>query len=148
MRVNWETANSSCVLQGGRLFDASDNLIRYYGIPSNTGGEYYWTEIHRMPNTNYFQTTDGKSLSDRYYRSYYWEYNHPIDGIDCVGYDGETNKLLSLECNTTHLAVCCIGKYKYMTYYSPVYSGTCLTAVLRFYNKLNILIHKRDNIIL
>ena len=115
MREDWGTANSNCVLLGGRLFDPSENLLRYYGIPSNTGGEYYWTEIHRVPNTDYFQTTDGENLPDIFYRSYYWEDNHPIDGIDCVVYDGETNNLLSLECNTAHLAVCRIGKYKYMT---------------------------------
>ena len=124
MREDWETANSGCVLLGGREIDPSENLLRYYGIPLNTGGEYYWTGIHRVPNTDYFQMTDGENLSDRYYYYYYpWEDNHPIDGIDCVGYDGETNKLLSLECNTAHLAVCRIGKYKYII--SLLFSSLC-----------------------
>ena len=103
MIENWETASSNCALQGGRLFNP------FKQIPSYTGGEYYWTEIHRIANTDFFQTTNGNNISV----IYYWKYKHPIDSIDCVGYYQEGGELLSLECNTTHLVVCRIGRYKY-----------------------------------
>ena len=105
VRVQWETANSTCAMHGGRLFDPISNVIKF---PQNNGGEYYWTEFHRVRNNGHFQTTDGYPLPYSYHN--HWEYNHPNDSIDCVGYDGESNELLSLECNTTHLAVCQIGK--------------------------------------
>ena len=104
-RVQWETANSHCAKHGGRLFDPISNVVQF---PQRNEGEYYWTEFHRARNNGYFRTTDGYPLPYSYYA--HWEYNHPMDSIDCVGYDRERNKLLSLECNNTHLAVCQIGK--------------------------------------
>ena len=34
-----------------------------------------------------------------------------MDGIDCVGFDGEGNEFLSLDCNTSHTVVCRTGEY-------------------------------------
>ena len=83
----------------------------FIGILGTTRGEYYWTEFHRGPNTEYFQTTDGYQLQKgTYLDDYPWKTDHPIDSMDCVGFDGYRLELLSLECNTTHLAVCQIGK--------------------------------------
>ena len=105
MKVKWETANSTCAMYGGRLFNPIGNEVQF---PLNNGGEYYWTEYHRVRDNGLFQTTDGYPFPYSYQE--HWKYNHPMDSIDCVGYDGESNKLLSLECNTRHLAVCRMGK--------------------------------------
>ena len=78
----------------------------YSEIPKKTKGEYFWTGIHRVSNTDHFQSADGMNLPD----GYNWEYSHPINGIDCVGLYGERRKLLSLNCNTTHSVVCRIGE--------------------------------------
>ena len=59
VRVQWETANSTCAMHGGRLFDPISNVVKF---PQNNEGEYYWTEFHRARNTEHFQTTDGYRL--------------------------------------------------------------------------------------
>ena len=135
MRVNWETANSTCLTQGGRLFNPLKDVIANRGIPSVIG-ELYWLELHRLDNGEHFQTTDGIQLeyNDSSYHNY-WKYNHPIDSIDCVGYDGESRELLSLECNTSHLANCRIGKYNLylrILLKSHLCLSVCLSVTLEF----------------
>ena len=111
VKVNWNTANSTFASQGRRPFNPEFDVIGRNGIPGNTEGEFYWTEIYRDPQTKYFQTQHGKLLQNgRHLDNYPWKPEHPIDSMDCVGFDGESHQLLSLVCNHSHLAVCGIGK--------------------------------------
>ena len=89
-------------------------MIQYLAL--KTGGEYYWTEIHRMPNKNCSQTTDGiRFPDDSKDDSHSWKNSHPTDSMKCLGYDRQSDNLKSIECNDKHFAVCRIGEYKYLS---------------------------------
>ena len=92
--------------EGGVLVYNASYWI-YAIVPAYNGGEYYWAGWRRDGNTSVFQSTDEYNISDSYH---YWKENNPIEGINCVGFDGEKLEFLSLECNTNHTVVCEYGK--------------------------------------
>ena len=106
MKANWSIANDTCVQQGGKLTDDIYDVYylaeyQVYAIKTDN----YWTGWRRVGNTSGFNSTDGISTLSWYD----WKYNNPKDGINCVGYDTQSELFLSLECDTEHTFTCEIG---------------------------------------
>ena len=104
VKANWDTANDTCVKQGGIFINDFYDFV-YYQInvilQENNGTENYWNGLRRVGNTSQFKWTDGRISN-----FYDWKSNNPKDGIDCVGVDGESGQLVSLECNTKNNFAC------------------------------------------
>ena len=103
MKASWNIANDTCVQQGGKLTEYVYSLTKYQ-VYANTA-DNYWTGWRRVGDTSEFNNTDGRSISDWYN----WNSNNPKDGINCVGYDTQSRRLQSLECDTEHTFACEIG---------------------------------------
>ena len=105
-KLTGKKANATCVEQEGTLIGYSSYKINEI-VKANNGGEF-WTGYRREGNTCEFKSTNGEDSPNSYHNL--WKENHPIDGMDCVGFDGESEKFLSLDCNTSNTVVCEIGK--------------------------------------
>ena len=127
--INWETANSTCVSENGKL---SDKPV--IGIPGVPTGLLYWSGLHRIPNSDLFQTEIGPQFANSSYFYYYkWKTGHPKADIDCVAYDEENKEFLSSECSISLTALCQIGKYIYI--YNFLLNAKSMFNESHFYEK-------------
>ena len=102
-KVDWETANSICINNGGRLanilnYEMGNEIYRIIQIKNGT--EIYWIGRRRVGSSTQFEWTDGTSIA----------YGNSSEGMNCIAVNGISSQWEPFQCADVKYFICEKGK--------------------------------------